>query len=237
MLVYGATGKAGHLVVNRALEQGWSVAAFVRNPTKVSQALHSKVTIVKGDLCDAASISAAVRSCRPNAIVDASSALPFGHAKGQPANNADRGVITKATLEALDADGRLADCVLLIIGGQLFPEPGGTINSRSVAAMAWLLRTFVARKGWRKVERELRWCFEGTPQAFRFVYARMGHMVEAPSRGTLRPETTLNNIQHGSVSYVDVAKPLVQLASDEERAWERKALFFNYGNAETPSPH
>src|ERR1700722_15628359 len=55
----------------------------------------------------------------------------------------------KATFEALDADGRLADCVLLVIGGQLIPEPGGTINSWSVAAMAWVLRTFVARKAWR----------------------------------------------------------------------------------------
>ena len=232
MLVYGATGKAGRLVVERALMHGWSVSAFVRNPDKLPEALRSKVTIVKGDLSDEGAISAAVRSCRPNAIVDASSALPFGHAKGQPANSADRGIIVKATVEALDADGRLTDCVLLIVGGQLLPEPGGTISSWSVAATAWVLRTFVARKGWREAERALRWWFEGTPASFRFVYARMGHMVESVSRGTLCAEATLNNIQHGSVSYVDVAEALVQLASDGERTWERKALFFNYARAE-----
>jgi len=232
MLVYGATGRAGHLVVERAIMQGWAVSAFVRNPAKIPEVLRSKVTIVEGDLCNAASISTAVRSCRPNAIVDASSALPFSHVKGQPANNADRGIVVKATVEALDADGRLKDCVLLIIGGQLFPEPGGTINSWSVAAVAWVLRTFVARKGWRDAEKTLRWCFEDTPPEFRFVYARLGHMVIAPSNGTLRPEETLNNIQHGNVSYVDVAEALVQVASDEQRTWERKALFFNYVNAE-----
>ena len=228
MLVYGATGKAGRLVVERALAQGWAVSAFVRNPSKVPDALRSKVTIVKGDLCDAASVAAAVRSSRPNAIVDASSALPFGHAKGQPANNADRGVITKATEEALEADGRLADCVLLIVGGQLLPEPGGTINSWSVAALAWVLRTLVARQAWREAEALLRWCFQDAPPAFRFVYARMGQMVEEPSRGTLRAEATQDNIQHGRVSYCDVADALVQLAGDAERAWEHKALFFNY---------
>ena len=106
LLVYGATGRAGQLVVERALLQGWAVSAFVRNPDKVPTELRSKVTIVKGDLCDAASVAAAVRSRRPHAIVDASSALPFGHAKGQPANNADRGVSTKASVEALEADGR-----------------------------------------------------------------------------------------------------------------------------------
>ena len=31
LLVYGATGKAGLLVVERASEQGWAVTAFVRN--------------------------------------------------------------------------------------------------------------------------------------------------------------------------------------------------------------
>ena len=228
LLVYGATGKAGHLTVEHALAQGWSVTAFVRNPDKVPEALRSKVTIVKGDLCDAASIAAAVRACRPNAIVDASSAIPFGQAKGQPANNADRAIILKATVEALDGDGRLNDCVLIIIGGQLLPEPGGKINRWSVALMAWVLRTFVARKAWRKMEQAIHWCFDGAPQAFRFVYVRMGQMVVAPSRGSLHAEPTLNNIQRGSVSYVDVAEALVQLAGDREKTWERKALYFNY---------
>jgi hypothetical protein len=228
MLIYGATGRAGRLVAERALSEGWAVSAFVRNPDRVPEALRSKVTVVKGDLRDAASVSGAVRSCRPNAIVDASSALPFGHAKGQPANNADRGVITRATVEALDADGRLADCVLIVVGGQLIPEPGGTIDKWSVAATAWVLRTFVMRKEWRDAQEVLRWCFQDAPPASRFVYARMGQMVEAPSRGALRAEPTRNNIQHGSVSYCDVADALVWLAGDEKRRWERKALFFNY---------
>ncbi len=65
----------------------------------------------------------------------------------------------------------------------------------------------------------------------RLVYGATGRagllVVETPSRGTLRPEKTLNNIQRGSASYV--AEALVQLASDEKRTWERQALFFNYG--------
>jgi hypothetical protein len=228
MLIYGATGKAGRLVMERALEAGWAVTAFVRNPDKVPEAVRAKVTVVKGDLCDAAAVSAAVRSSRPDAIVDASSMLPFGHAKGQPANDADRSIFTKATVEALQADGRLASCVMVIVGGQLLPEPGGTIEKWSVAAMAWVIRNLVARKAWREAEDWVRWCFEGAPPAFRFVYARLGQMLEQPSRGTLRAEPTKDNIQHGSASYCDVADALVRLAGDAERTWERKALFFNY---------
>jgi uncharacterized protein YbjT (DUF2867 family) len=59
MLIYGATGKAGRLVMERALERGWAVAAFVRNPDKVPEAVRVKVTVIKGDLCDAAAVSAA----------------------------------------------------------------------------------------------------------------------------------------------------------------------------------
>jgi uncharacterized protein YbjT (DUF2867 family) len=228
MLVYGATGKAGSLVVERALRDGWSVVAFVRNPDKVLAELRSKITIVKGDLCDANSVAAAVRSSKPDAIVDASSALPIGHAKGQPKNSADRRTLTQATVEALQADGRLGECVFLIVGGQLIPEPGGTIEKFSVAALAWVLRNVAARSMVREAEDVVRWLFEGAPPSFRFVYARMGQMVVEPTRGTLRPEPTKGNIQRGPASYCDVADAFVQLAGDAGRTWERKALFFNY---------
>lgn len=231
MLIYGATGKAGRLVMDRALAEGWAVTAFVRNPDKVPEAARAKVTVVKGNLCDAAAVSAAVRSSRPDAIVDASSILPFGHAKGQPANDADRSIFTRATVEALQADGRLERCVMLIIGGQLLPEPGGTIEKWRVAALAWVIRNVAARKTWAKAEAWIRWCFQEAPPTFRFVYARLGHMVEQPSRGALRAEHTKDNIQHGSVSYCDVADALVRLADDPGRTWERKALFFNYAAA------
>lgn len=228
MLVYGATGKAGSLVVERALGSGWSVAAFVRNPNKVPPEVRAKITVVKGDLCDADAVAAAVRSTRPEAIVDASSALPIGHAKGQPRNNADRATLTRATVEALRADERLQDCVLLIVGGQLIAEPGGTIDKLSVATLAWALRNIFARSMMREAEAAVRWLFEETPAAFRFVYARMGQMVVEPTRGTLRAEPTRDNIQRGPASYCDVADALVELAGDASRAWERKALFFNY---------
>jgi len=231
MLIFGATGRAGRLVAERALERGWAVTAFARNPDKLPEALRAKLTVAKGDLRDAEAVAAAVRASRPDAIVDASSALPFGHAKGQPANDADRSIFTKATVETLEADGRLEHCVMVIVGGQLLPEPGGTIERWSVAVLAWALRHVLARKLMRDAEAWARWCFEEAPPAFRFVYARLGAMVEQPSRGVLRAEATRSNIQRGSVSYCDVADALVRLAGDADRTWERRALFFNYTGA------
>ena len=217
--------------MQRALANGWAVAGFVRNPARVPEDLRARVTLHTGDLNDAAAVKAAVQAVRPSAIVDASSALPFGHAKGQPANNADRSVLLKATLEALEADGRTSDCVLIIVGGQLLPEPGGSINSWGIAALAWCLRLALGQ-AWRDLEAMLVWLFQDANPAFRFVYCRMGYMVEEPARGVaLRPEATEKNIQRGKASYCDVADALVALAEDEQRTWERKALFFNYAAA------
>jgi len=56
ILVYGATGKIGSLVVDEALHRGHTVAAVSRDPTKIRQS-HENLTAVKGDLLDADSIA------------------------------------------------------------------------------------------------------------------------------------------------------------------------------------
>ncbi|KAJ3094262.1 hypothetical protein HK100_006211, partial [Physocladia obscura] len=187
------------------------------------------LTVVQGDLGDAAAIAQAVKAAQPHAVVDASSALPSAAAnQNATANSANRALVVEQTYAALLADSRLAQCVLLLVGGQLIPEPGGSINSLPVAALAWSLRTFVAREQWRQAEDSLRWMFHDADKEFRFVYARLGYMVEEPSRGVLSPEPTLNNIQKGPASYCDVADAFCRLAADPDRTWERKAIFFNY---------
>lgn len=86
-----------------------------KEPREGAQPLRDRVTLVVGDLCDGAAVAAAVKAARPTAVVDASSALPFGHAPGAPPNSADRGVLLKSTVAALGEDGRLSDCVLLVV--------------------------------------------------------------------------------------------------------------------------
>jgi len=49
ILVFGATGKTGKLVVQQALENGFDVTAFVRDTSKVLIS-HPKLNVVKGDV-------------------------------------------------------------------------------------------------------------------------------------------------------------------------------------------
>lgn len=60
VIVFGATGTTGSAVVNRALELGYEVTAFVRTPAKVT-IQHPKLTVVQGDVMDSASVERAVQ--------------------------------------------------------------------------------------------------------------------------------------------------------------------------------
>jgi putative NADH-flavin reductase len=59
ILVYGATGKIGSLVVDEALGRGHIVTAVSRNPAQISQS-HQNLSAVKGDLLDEDSIAGLV---------------------------------------------------------------------------------------------------------------------------------------------------------------------------------
>lgn len=61
ILVLGATGRTGRLFTRKALEQGHTVTAYVRNPDKARALLgsHPNLTITSGDLNDAERLAAA----------------------------------------------------------------------------------------------------------------------------------------------------------------------------------
>ncbi len=56
ILVYGATGKVGSHVVNEALNRGHRVTAVSRDPSRITL-VHDKLSIVKGDVLDPASVA------------------------------------------------------------------------------------------------------------------------------------------------------------------------------------
>ena len=59
IIIFGATGKTGRQLVEQALQRGMTVTAFARDPKKM-QLSHERLTIVQGDILDAASLDAAL---------------------------------------------------------------------------------------------------------------------------------------------------------------------------------
>ncbi|GAA3927609.1 NAD(P)H-binding protein [Chitinophaga oryziterrae] len=73
ILIFGATGRTGHEVINYALEKGYHVVALVRNPDK----LHinsEQVTLIKGLPTNIEDVRAAMKGCY--AVISLLSALP-----------------------------------------------------------------------------------------------------------------------------------------------------------------
>ena len=59
IVIYGATGEVGSHAVQEALDRGHRVTAVSRNPAKV-ETRHPRLSVVKGDLLDRASVAEAV---------------------------------------------------------------------------------------------------------------------------------------------------------------------------------
>lgn len=59
--IFGATGKTGIEVVKQALENGFQVTAFVRDPLRLS--IENKdLTVIKGDVSDSAGVSETIKN-------------------------------------------------------------------------------------------------------------------------------------------------------------------------------
>ncbi len=60
ILVIGASGGTGRHIVTQALDRGYRVTAFVRNPSKLEME-HSNLSVVQGDVLDPATLDDAVK--------------------------------------------------------------------------------------------------------------------------------------------------------------------------------
>lgn len=78
LALFGATGKTGRRVLDRALAEGFDVRALVRDPARLG-VQHERLTVIRGDVLDATAVDETVAGS------DAVLSL-FGHVKGSPAS-------------------------------------------------------------------------------------------------------------------------------------------------------
>ncbi|KAK5193364.1 hypothetical protein LTR99_006916 [Exophiala xenobiotica] len=87
ILLIGATGRTGSLVLSEALTRGHSVTILLRKPNSNLPQDHANLTTVTGDPCDASDVEKALRSCsstRPNVPVVIISTLGQTRTSGNP---------------------------------------------------------------------------------------------------------------------------------------------------------
>ncbi len=101
-LITGGTGFIGRHVVHRLVVQGARVRVFCRTPEKAQRLFGNHVGIARGNLCDRASVAAAVRGC--DVVIHLGATFQFGRKARQLAEETNvRG--TENMLEAAAQGG------------------------------------------------------------------------------------------------------------------------------------
>ena len=119
ILVYGATGKIGSLVVDEALGRGHIVTAVSRDPAQIKQS-HQNISAVKGDLLDDASIAGLVVD---QDVVIISVRGIIGKSKS-PESALQRIAVEKVVNVLRDLDGSAPRIIHVGGAGTLEVEPG-----------------------------------------------------------------------------------------------------------------
>src|SRR5712692_3258295 len=117
IVVFGATGRTGRLLVERALRAGHAVTAFARDPARVT-VVHERLRVVRGDVLDGASVHGAVKAQEAVLVALGSSARNpapvlsdgVGHILDAMAQHAVRRIL------ALSAAGALGESAGFLFG-------------------------------------------------------------------------------------------------------------------------
>jgi putative NADH-flavin reductase len=206
VLVLGATGSVGRLVVEEALTRGHELTALVRRPEALG-ARASRVTVVQGDALDTAAVSRAVAG--QHAIVYA---LGAGHVRRTTLFSESMRILLSAMTAA---DVRRLLCVTGIgagetkgHGGFLYDRILYPLFTRGIYADKNVQEGMIRQSG-------LDWTIV-RPASFR---------TRVP-KGPLRAVTNVNGVTLRTISRLEVATFL--LDELEQNRYLRQAVFIGY---------
>jgi uncharacterized protein YbjT (DUF2867 family) len=191
ILVIGATGGTGRLVVSQALARGYDVAALVRSPEKGSS--FEGAQLVVGDARDDTTLRAALKG--RDAVVSAlgTAASPFREVTLLS-------TATRALVRAMKAEQVARLVCITGIGAGDSAGHGGFLFDKVIFPL--LLRHVYADKN--RQEAIVR------DSGLEWVLVRPSILNNKPSRGTIRALTDLSGFHGGTISRQDVATFVVE---------------------------
>lgn len=199
LIIFGATGGTGREAAARALARGDGVTVFVRSPDKVELPPEG-LTVVKGDVFDAAAVAEAVRG--HEAVITSLGTRPWRHTEVCS-------VGTRHIARGMEAAGvRRIVCVSSLGVGETRAQSG--LLTRMFAST--VIRRALEDKA--VMEREL------MATALDWVIVRPTLLTNGAARGEVRTAVD-GSIKGGTISRADVAEfVLAQLTGAE---WLRQA--------------
>jgi putative NADH-flavin reductase len=188
VVIFGATGRTGRLLVEGALERGHEVTVLVRAPAKLG-ALRARVRVVRGDVLDGGAVSDAV---------DGQEAALVALAAGS--NKAADQVNAQGTLNIIRSMQRygVRRLVVLSAGGT---QPGRDPN------LPWFFERVVKPVFLKAVLADLRRMEISVRQSeLDWTLVRAAQLVDGPARGAYRAEPGYSMPGGTKIARADVAE-------------------------------
>lgn len=168
LTVFGATGRTGQFIVQQALTQGHEIVAYVRTPSKLT-VTHENMSIVQGDMNDAAQIEAAISGA--DAVISA-----LGPTQNKPDYQLTRGIgHILAAMQTHD----VKRIVLSTGAGVRDPQDQPGMFDKIMGTMLKLLAKHVLEDSQRMVEK-----VKASDSDWTIV--RVPMLVDKPATGTIR---------------------------------------------------
>lgn len=207
LAVFGATGRTGRLVVERALETGYGVVAFARDASKLG-VKHERLSVVEGDVLDGDRVDAAVSEADVVLVA-------LGHAKGSPENVQTEGA--RRIVEAMRRHG-VRRLVSLTGAGVRDEKDRPKLVDRTIVALLARLQPAALEDARRHVEviRE---------SGLDWTVVRVPRLTDGPRTGQYRVGY-VGRESGTKVSRADVAEFMVAQVGDE--AWIRRMPVVSY---------
>jgi hypothetical protein len=202
------------------------IVCFVRNPTKIPEALRSKVEIVQGDFTNAADVKACIKTTAPDSIVITTS---VGFTNTLVALNQ---ILVPFIVEALTECNRLGACKLIYLSGAGSPNP----PSREYGWFFSLIMFGVKLKGAVYDNTATQEYIVATDPSLRFAIVKMGMVSEGASKGTIVSKQCTDDMTWGftdivmteGVQFCDVGAFLLRLATEADGCRGRELLVMRY---------
>lgn len=202
ILVLGATGATGRLIVGKAVAKGYEVIALVRSKAKAADLAGAE--LIEGDARDPAALARAIAGC--DAVISS-----LGTAMSPFREVTLLSTATRALVGVMEQQNiRRLVCITGLGAGDSRGHGGFFFD--------WLLLPLMLRKVYEDKDRQ-----ENAIRASRldWTIVRPTVLNDKPARGDVKALTDLSGVHGGSIARADVAEFVVQQLTED--TWLRKA--------------
>lgn len=215
IVIFGATGVTGRYLVEQALDQGYDVTAFARNPAVVTTR-HVRFSIVIGDVFDPATIKEAV------ANQDAVLCTIGGHDRLRSALSGHPrkpGLCTIGTRNILDAMKTFGISRLICLSAWGIGDSKGRVPVifRNVIFPLLMKEEYADRETQEQLIEQ---------STFDWTIVRPARLTNGPRTGSYRMKSILEFSLQSSISRADVADCMLRQLTDQ--TFRQKCVELSY---------